>query len=78
MKIYSRILLITAYIIASPLFILAQTPPHPNGGAAPGAGNGPVGGGAPIDGGVYILLAMALAYGISRWYALHRQKMVQE
>jgi hypothetical protein len=56
--------------------IMAQ--PDPGGGGDPGGGAPPVGGGAPIGGGVYILIALALAYGISRWYAIHNQKTVQE
>lgn len=56
--------------------IMAQ--PDPGGGGDPGGGAPPVGGGAPIGGGVYILVALALAYGISRWYAIHKQKIVQE
>jgi len=55
--------------------MLAQ--PHPNGGATPGGGNSPVGG-APVGDGIYILIAMALVYGISRWYAMHKQKTAQE
>jgi len=57
--------------------IMAQ--PDPGGGGDPGGGSGPpVGGGAPIGGGVYILIALALAYGISRWYAINKAKTVQE
>ena len=78
MKRNYRIILIAVYLLTAPVLMLAQAPPHPNGGIAPGNGNGPVGGGAPIGGGVYILIAMALAYGISRWYAIYKQKAVQE
>lgn len=56
--------------------VMAQ--PDPGGGGDPGGGAPPVGGGAPIGGGVYLLIALALAYGISRWYAIHKQKTVQE
>ncbi|MGV1050456.1 MAG: hypothetical protein ACOYD4_18250 [Solirubrobacterales bacterium] len=56
--------------------VMAQ--PDPGGGGDPGGGAPPVGGGAPIGSGVYILIAMALAYGISRWYALKKVKAVQE
>jgi hypothetical protein len=41
-------------------------------------GGPPVGGGAPIGGGIGILIALALAYGIHRWYAIHKQKTAQE
>jgi len=46
--------------------LFAQTPPHPNGGGAPGSGNTPVGGGAPIDGGLTIMLVLGAAYGAKR------------
>ena len=45
---------------------MAQNPPHPNGGGAPGSGtNTVVGGqqgGAPVGSGDLILLVLALAY----------------
>jgi len=62
MKKVKRTLIIAA-LIAAPLFILAQNPPHPNGGSGPGTGNTPVGGGAPIDGGLTIMLLLGAAYG---------------
>jgi len=51
--------------------VMAQ--PDPGGGGDPGGGTPPVGGGAPVGNGVYILVALALAYGISRWYAMRKQ-----
>ena len=54
---------IMAALIAAPVFIMAQNPPHPNGGSGPGTGNTPVGGGAPIDGGLTIMLLLGVAYG---------------
>ena len=69
MKTNFRILLIAAFLITAPLFMLAQAPPHPNGGAPPTSGtNGPVGGGAPIGSGVILLVAMGMAYGASKLY----------
>jgi hypothetical protein len=56
--------------------VMAQ--PDPGGGGDPGGGAPPVGGGAPIGSGVYILIALALAYGINRWYAIQKAKTVQE
>jgi hypothetical protein len=50
----------------------AQTPPHPNGGNAPGPGNGPVGGGAPIENGTFILITLALAYAGRKVYVMRR------
>ncbi|MCD4735304.1 MAG: hypothetical protein K8R53_04630 [Bacteroidales bacterium] len=57
-----NILFALAIVFAVSISVMAQTPPHPNGGNAPGSGNTPVGGGAPIDGGIIILLAMAAGY----------------
>ncbi|MBN3035308.1 MAG: hypothetical protein JW861_06955 [Bacteroidales bacterium] len=59
---------ITVLLMAAPVILLAQTPPHPNGGNAPGTGNTPVGGGAPIDGGITLMLLMGAAYGTRKVY----------
>jgi hypothetical protein len=67
MKRNFKTLLMSALLVASPLFMSAQQPPHPNGGNNPGAGNGPVGGGAPVGGGLCILLAMGIVYGGSKF-----------
>ena len=51
--------------------VIAQNPPHPNGGFAPGSGNTVVGGqqgGAPIGSGNLILFALALAYAGHKRY----------
>lgn len=56
-------LLTIAFLLLAPVVLLAQTPPHPNGGNAPGGGNVPVGGAAPIDGGISILMILGAAYG---------------
>ncbi|MEI6748538.1 MAG: hypothetical protein ACOYMF_07805 [Bacteroidales bacterium] len=70
MKRNFRILLISAFLVTAPLLMLAQSPPHPNGGATPGAGNGPVGGGAPIGSGLVIMVAMGAAYGLRKLYQM--------
>ena len=74
MKRNFRISVITAFLITTPLLLLAQAPPHPNGGNAPGTGNGPVGGGAPLGESLFIFIALALLYGIIRWYTTIYQK----
>ena len=49
--------------------MMAQNPPHPNGGNAPNSGtNTPVGGGAPIGGGLIIMIALGAAYGSKKVY----------
>ena len=55
----------TAFMVLLSFSLFAQTPPHPNGGGAPGSGNTPVGGGAPIDGGLSIMILLGAAYGFS-------------
>jgi hypothetical protein len=74
MKRNFRISVIASFLLIAPMLLLAQAPPHPNGGNAPGSGNGPVGGGAPLGDGLYILIAFALLYGIVRWYTTIFQK----
>lgn len=46
----------------------AQSPPHPNGGNAPGSGSGntPVGGGAPIGSGNFLLIGFAFLYATKK------------
>lgn len=68
MKKALRIVVVAAFILAGPLFMMAQTPPHPNGGGGPGGGNTPVGGGAPIGGGLVIMMALGAAYGSKKLY----------
>ena len=67
MKTLRRIITAAAFI-----FIIgnlsAQSPPHPNGGVAPGGSNTPVGGGAPLFGGMGILLILASGYGLKKIY----------
>jgi hypothetical protein len=76
MKKTFRILTISAFLMAAPLFMIAQNPPHPNGGNAPGSGNTPVGGGAPIGGGLIILLALGMGYGARKVF--DARKSLQE
>ena len=71
MKRSIRIFVLAA-LISSPLLMLAQSPPHPNGGGAPGNGNTPVGGGAPIENGTFILITLALAYAGRKIYVMRR------
>ena len=78
MKRKFKIILTAAFLQIIPLIMLAQAPPHPNGGSVPetGSGHGPVGSGdvAPVGNGLYILIALVLAYGIIRWYIAYKQK----
>ncbi|MCF8369748.1 MAG: hypothetical protein K9G76_11970 [Bacteroidales bacterium] len=65
-KIFKTVLVLL--IAISPVILLAQNPPHPNGGSGPTGGNTPVGGGAPIDGGLSFLLVLGAAYGSKKLF----------
>ncbi len=56
-----------------PFGVMAQNPPHPNGGSGPGPGNTPVGGTAPIDGGLTIMLLLGAAYGSKKLFINKKQ-----
>jgi len=65
-------LIVTAFLLAAPIMMMAQTPPHPNGGNAPGSGNTPVGGASPIDGGFTIMLVLGAAYGTKKVFRMKK------
>jgi hypothetical protein len=73
-----RIVFIATLLVTAPLLMIAQTPPHPNGGNAPDAGNGPVGGGAPVGSGVLTLTVMGMAYGTGKLYQMRSKKITGE
>jgi hypothetical protein len=52
-----------------PSIMLGQPDPGNN------SGGGPLGGGAPIGGGLGILLALALGYGLKRWWNNRRRHL---
>lgn len=66
MKKAIKTITIVAFLMTAPLLMLAQNPPHPNGGNNPGSSNVPVGGAAPIDGGLILLIAMGSAYSAKK------------
>ncbi len=66
MKKVFKTVVIAAVFLTLPLLMLAQNPPHPNGGGGPTGGNVPVGGTAPIDGGLSIMLVLGAAYGAKK------------
>ena len=77
MKKVIKILVIATFLMATPLFIIAQSPPHPNGGSGPGTGNTPVGGGAPIGGGLLILMSLGIGYSAKKVYDLRKKNISQ-
>ncbi len=74
MKRTIKILVISALFFLAPVVLLAQNPPHPNGGNGPGSGNTPVGGGAPIGSGLVMLIALGAAYGAKKVYNLRKEE----
>ncbi len=74
MKKILNLLVLVAFFMVAPLVLSAQTPPHPNGGNAPGSGSTPVGGGAPIGSGLVMLIAMGAAYGVKKVYHLRKEE----
>ncbi len=74
MKRNYKTIVFAGLVIMLPLFPIAQTPPHPNGGGGPGGGNTPVGGGAPIDGGLSILLALGGIYAGKKIWGLRKEE----
>ncbi|MEZ5196221.1 MAG: hypothetical protein R2764_07440 [Bacteroidales bacterium] len=54
--------------------LIAQMPPHPNGGGGPGGGNIPVGGAASIGGGILILISLAIGYGARKIYDIRKNR----
>jgi len=74
MKKIIKILVISSLFFLAPIVLLAQNPPHPNSGGAPGGGNTPVGGAAPIDGGITLLIALGAAYGAKKVYNFRKEE----
>jgi hypothetical protein len=69
-KLYNTLkmmLLITSMYL--PVLLFGQPDPGNNNGG------GPLGGGAPIGGGLGILLALALGYGLKRWWNNRRRHL---
>ena len=76
MKSFVKLLITAAFLFLSTNLLQAQTPPHPNNGAAPssGGGNTPVGAGAPVADGQFILLTLAMVYAGSKMYGMMQTK----
>ena len=71
MKKFIQTIAVTALITLGTT-LMAQNPPHPNGGNDPtSGGNTPVGG-APIGGGLVMMMIMGVAYGTKKVYDLRK------
>jgi hypothetical protein len=62
-----RVIAVILVFVLAGFFAQAQPGPGTTSGGGAVAG-GPIGGGAPIGGGLCILVAMGIAYGVSRFY----------
>ena len=72
MKRNLKILILAAFLVTAPLFMLAQTPPMPDD---PGPGS-EVGApaGAPVGNGTFILTFLAMAYAVRKVYEMRTKK----
>ncbi|MCD4696375.1 MAG: hypothetical protein K8S16_09070 [Bacteroidales bacterium] len=66
MKKLFKVLIIFVGLSIFPILLLAQSPPHPNGGSGPTGDNTPVGGGAPLDGGILTMIVLGSAYALKK------------
>jgi hypothetical protein len=60
-------------LVFNSITLMAQLPPHPNGGGGPGGGTIPVGGGAPLGGSLLILLSLSVGYSLRKIYDLRKK-----
>ncbi|MCD4698747.1 MAG: hypothetical protein K8S16_21150 [Bacteroidales bacterium] len=54
---------------------LAQSPPHPNGGSAPGSNATPVGGAASLSSGLLLLIGLASGYAAKKGLNIRKKLM---
>jgi len=76
MKKVFKILVVTAFLLAGPIFLSAQ--PMPSDGDAGGGvtNGGPIGGAAPIGGGLIIMLTLGAAYGAKKVYNIRKKSLL--
>jgi hypothetical protein len=67
-----KLIIVASLLLLPVITIIAQSPPHPNGGNAPGGTNTPVGGGAPLGEGIIFLLTMGLGYGVRKYRQIRK------
>jgi len=80
MKKVFRILVVSAFLLAGPIFLSAQPQPSDSGvgGGTGGSGpiGGPAGGGAPIGSGLVIMLTLGAAYGARKIYNIKKKSLL--
>jgi hypothetical protein len=78
MKRRLKILTIAAFLAIAPMLMFAQTPPDPpdGGGGGGNPGGPPVG--APVGDGIYLLAALAFAYGSRKVYVMNTAEKAME
>jgi len=72
MKLNFKTILIAAFLVTAPLFMLAQTPPLPDDPAPDTEVGAPAG--APVGNGTFILLTLAAAYALRKVYEVRMAK----
>jgi hypothetical protein len=76
MKKVFKILVVSAFLLAGPIFLSAQPQPSdPNFGGGT-TGGGPIGGAAPIGGGLIIMLTLGAAYGAKKVYNIRKKSLL--
>lgn len=74
MEKWLKLAVLAMVLVITPLFMFAQTPPHPNNGSSPNSTtNTPVGAGAPIADGQFVLLSLVMAYAGRKIYLLQTE-----
>jgi hypothetical protein len=72
MKLNFKTILIAAFLVTAPLFMLAQTPPLPDTPQEGTEVGAPAG--APIGNGTFILITLAAAYALRKGYEVRTEK----
>ncbi len=76
MEKWFKLAVLAMILVITPVFMFAQTPPHPNNGSSPDSTtNTPVGAGAPIADGQFVLLALVMAYTGRKIYLMPTGKI---
>ena len=75
MKKVFKVLVVSAFLLAGPIFLSAQPQPASATGGGT-SGSGPIGGAAPIGGGLIIMLTLGAAYGAKKVYNIRKKSLL--
>ncbi len=76
MKKVFKVLVVSAFLLAGPIFLSAQPQPNDPGAGGGTVGSGPIGGAAPIGGGLIIMLTLGAAYGARKVYNIRKKSLL--